>query len=152
MLCYRRLFDSSQSCSSRQTVPLKHNDINKETAEQTGRRGRQQGMTAKALQRKEPRENKPRSPREQPLQWNVIKATTTGKPSRATRIVKRRRRRNAKKDELRSRCQPGQPKEPVSALVIGLSRPVLGLRAFACQRKGWLEALGNEERLKLLRS
>lgn len=114
MLCYRRLFNSSQSCSSRQTVPLKHNDINKETAVQTGRRGRQQGMTAKALQRKEPRENKPRSPREQPLQWNVIKATTTGKPSRATRIVKRRRR-NAKKTSFdpdasqanpKSRCQP----------------------------------------------
>ena len=36
--------------------------------------------------------------------------------------------------------------------VIGLSGLVLVLRAFACQRKGWLEALGDEERLKLLGS
>lgn len=36
--------------------------------------------------------------------------------------------------------------------VIGLSGLMLVMRTFACQREGWLEALGDEERLKLLRS
>ena len=48
----QRLFQSSQSCSRKQTVPLKHSDINKETAEQSGRRGNQQGMAAKTLPKK----------------------------------------------------------------------------------------------------
>jgi len=68
-------------------------------------------MTVKALQRKE-RENKPSSPREQPLQWNVIKATTTGKPSRPTRTAEKEEE-ECKKDGLGSRCEVSR--EPVSA-------------------------------------
>ena len=90
-------------------------------------------MTAKALQRKE-RENKPKSPREQPLQWNVIKATTTEKPSRPTRTAKRRNL------DLDARY-PGSRYQPGDWLV--------WFRVLSRAKESWLEALGDEERLKL---
>jgi hypothetical protein len=53
LMGYRRLVESSQSCSSKQTVPLELSDINKETAaEQTRRKEKRQDMTAKSSTKK----------------------------------------------------------------------------------------------------
>lgn len=127
-------------------MPLKHSDINKET-ERSGEE-KQQDMTASTTKKGKQEgktENKPRVPREQPLQWNVIKATATGKPSRPTRTAERREE-ECKKDELAiSMASLVQYQGAGMSRVIGLS----GFCVLSRARESWLEALGVEERLKL---
>jgi hypothetical protein len=81
----------------------------RDRADAAARQRKQKDMTASYTKRKkQERENKP-SPREHALQWNVIKATATGKPSRFTRTAKERnaRRLGSRCRVPRSRYQPG---------------------------------------------
>jgi len=110
VLADRRLVQCFKSCFGKERWVNKHKVIHEET-EQTQQPDREsnRALTASYTKRKtQERENKP-SPREHALQWNVIKATATGKPSRFTRTAKERnaRRLGSRCRVPRSRYQPG---------------------------------------------